>query len=111
MALIAYGQTGSGKTFTMRGGTGEQQGLIPRAVRFLFDHSERLRELDWEVVFNFRGNLQIGFKASFLEVYNDEVFDLLKSNRDKLDVKVGSGKVAVEELSHLPITNKDDVGG
>ena len=47
--VLAYGQTGSGKTYTM--GTGfelaqvapQQLGIIPRAVRQLFDGIERRR--------------------------------------------------------------------
>jgi len=51
--VFAYGQTGSGKTFTMEGykysvtqagkppqanfDAGENEGLVPRAVRLLFD--------------------------------------------------------------------------
>jgi len=51
--VFAYGQTGSGKTFTMEGykyksvdpgkapsavfETGENEGIVPRSVRHLFD--------------------------------------------------------------------------
>ena len=28
--VLAYGQTGTGKTYTMMGGDGEEEGLIPR---------------------------------------------------------------------------------
>eukprot|EP00434_Breviolum_minutum_P010769 symbB.v1.2.009499.t1/scaffold590.1/size183855/11 len=34
--ILAYGQTGSGKTHTMHGGTGEQQGLVPRVLFEVF---------------------------------------------------------------------------
>ena len=48
--MLAYGQTGSGKTYTM--GTGfelattsaSQLGIIPRAVRQLFEGIERRQE-------------------------------------------------------------------
>ena len=32
VCLFSYGQTGAGKTHTMQGGTGQQQGIIPRSV-------------------------------------------------------------------------------
>lgn len=35
--IFAYGQTGSGKTYTMEGGAGETEGVIPRTLRQLTD--------------------------------------------------------------------------
>ena len=32
VCLFSYGQTGAGKTHTMQGGSGTQQGIIPRSV-------------------------------------------------------------------------------
>ncbi|KAK9762349.1 hypothetical protein K7432_012004 [Basidiobolus ranarum] len=67
--ILAYGQTSSGKTFTM--GTGsrkhtafEAQGIIPRAVKTLFD-----------VLNNSPGSFQV--RVSYLEIYNEELIDLL----------------------------------
>ena len=77
--MLAYGQTGSGKTYTM--GTGfelaqvapHQLGIIPRAVRQLFDGIERRREEARE-----RGLAPPEFKVStqFMELYNEEIHDL-----------------------------------
>lgn len=36
VTVLAYGQTGSGKTHTMRGGDGDEAGLIPLAVGEVF---------------------------------------------------------------------------
>lgn len=33
--IVAYGPTCSGKTFTMRGGPGDERGIMPRYVQFL----------------------------------------------------------------------------
>ena len=46
--VFAYGQTGAGKTFTMGTGfepgvTEEQQGIVPRAVKHLFNGIEQRR--------------------------------------------------------------------
>lgn len=50
VTIMAFGQTGSGKTYTMRGGDGESdEGIIPRAVRFIFDHQKSMKELAWQV--------------------------------------------------------------
>lgn len=99
VALLAFGQTGSGKTHTMRGGDGEEEGLIPRALRFVFEQKVLLEQLDWE----------LSFAASFLEVYNDDVYDLLKKQREKLSLKLGTGRVVVSGLSEVPIRNENDI--
>ncbi|XP_011339391.1 kinesin-like protein KIF21A isoform X2 [Ooceraea biroi] len=78
--VLAYGQTGSGKTYTM--GTGFDVevdeyivGIIPRAIRHLFDgiadKQERARE---------RAQMPPEFKvtAQFLELYNEDLKDLLE---------------------------------
>ncbi|VDO30048.1 unnamed protein product [Haemonchus placei] len=98
VSIIAYGQTGSGKTHTMRGGEGESEGIIPRAVKFLFNSRDKLAV----------GCFQFEFKASFLEVYNEEVYDLL-AERKKLDIKMGSGNTSISGLKYCDITAADDI--
>eukprot|EP00095_Tigriopus_kingsejongensis_P007989 maker-scaffold269_size230758-snap-gene-0.23 protein:Tk07989 transcript:maker-scaffold269_size230758-snap-gene-0.23-mRNA-1 annotation:"kinesin-like protein kif21a-like" len=77
--VLAYGQTGSGKTYTM--GTGfeitscapQHVGIIPRAVKQLFEGIDKRRnEAKAE------GTTMPEFKIStqFLELYNEEVLDL-----------------------------------
>lgn len=66
VCLFSYGQTGSGKTYTMNGNSGAP-GIIPRAVSMLLEASERLGSVGW----NFR------LEATFIEVYNDVLRDLL----------------------------------
>jgi hypothetical protein len=76
--IFAYGQSGTGKTFTMEGsdwdgpGLGDEAGLIPRAVKFLFEQLAHLPEEHYAV------------KASFLEIYNEELVDLLQPGRVRL---------------------------
>ncbi|CAJ0610437.1 unnamed protein product [Cylicocyclus nassatus] len=98
VSIIAYGQTGSGKTFTMRGGDDDSAGVIPRAVRFLFRSRDKLSDLYWD----------FDFEASFLEVYNEEVYDLL-ANRNKLEVKIGSGVTVITGLKQRRIVNEEDI--
>ncbi|VDM63332.1 unnamed protein product [Angiostrongylus costaricensis] len=98
VSIIAYGQTGSGKTHTMRGGGSESEGLIPRAVKFLFQSKDKLSDLDWT----------FEFKASFVEVYNEEVYDLL-AERNKLELKMGAGITTVNGLKYYDINDKGDV--
>ncbi|XP_035238359.1 kinesin-like protein KIF21B isoform X2 [Anguilla anguilla] len=79
--VFAYGQTGSGKTYTM--GTGfdvsvleEEEGIVPRAVRQLFQGIERRRAEAREQPPEFK------VSAQFLELYNEEILDLFDDSRD-----------------------------
>ncbi|KAM9326387.1 chromosome-associated kinesin KIF4A [Gastrophryne carolinensis] len=75
--VLAYGQTGSGKTFSMGGAyTHDQEneptvGVIPRVVKALFKEIEQ--RSDWEFL----------LKVSYLEIYNEEILDLLFTPREK----------------------------
>ncbi|XP_027108683.1 kinesin-like protein KIN-5D [Coffea arabica] len=69
--IFAYGQTGTGKTYTMEGGgrkkNGEfpsDAGVIPRAVKQIFDILETQ-------------HAEYNMKVTFLELYNEEITDLL----------------------------------
>ena len=83
VCVFAYGQTGSGKTYTMEGGPGieedmEQCGVIPRTIRQIFDMKKQLVEKSWEYKLH----------ASFLEIYNEEIRDLLsKYPKERLELK------------------------
>ncbi|CAH3020308.1 unnamed protein product, partial [Porites evermanni] len=76
--IFAYGQTGSGKTFTMLGpAEGEEEsfthqlrGVIPRAFEYLFSLVNREQEKHGERV-------EFLCRCSFLEIYNEQIFDLL----------------------------------
>ncbi|XP_069320536.1 chromosome-associated kinesin KIF4A [Eulemur rufifrons] len=75
--VLAYGQTGSGKTYSMGGAyTAEQEneptvGVIPRVIQLLF------KEIDKKSDFEFT------LKVSYLEIYNEEILDLLCPAREK----------------------------
>lgn len=64
--IFAYGQTGTGKTHTMEGRPGPStQGIIPNAFDYIFA---------W---INETSHVRCLVRASFLEIYNEEVRDLL----------------------------------
>ncbi|XP_014374008.1 kinesin-like protein KIF15 [Alligator sinensis] len=76
--IFAYGQTGSGKTFTMIGPsdsdnfTHNLRGVIPRSFEYLFFLIAREKE---------KAGTGKSFlcKCSFIEIYNEQIFDLLDS--------------------------------
>lgn len=112
--IFAYGQTGSGKTFTMQGPDDaldaeasrvslQQQalrGLVPRVFDYL------LEDLQWEGA----SAAQHTFSCSFLEIYNERVYDLLDggSAKDSAGLQLrenGRKGVFVEGLIESVVTN------
>ncbi|XP_049283369.1 kinesin-like protein KIF21A isoform X1 [Anopheles funestus] len=80
--VLAYGQTGSGKTYTM--GTGferavpeAQEGIIPRAVRHLFEGIAQLQQNPYDENGTYLGTVTFSVAAQFMELYNEEIIDLL----------------------------------
>ncbi|XP_054358966.1 kinesin-like protein KIF17 isoform X7 [Pongo pygmaeus] len=76
--IFAYGQTGSGKSFTMQGlrDPPSQRGIIPRAFEHVFE-SVQCAE-----------NTKFLVRASYLEIYNEDVRDLLGADtKQKLELK------------------------
>jgi hypothetical protein len=69
-AVLAYGQTGSGKTYTMGtsnvGVSDEEMGIIPRVIGELFAEMDKRRS-----------KVDFVIKSSFLEIYNEQIIDLL----------------------------------
>uniref|UniRef100_A0A8B9K3U7 Kinesin motor domain-containing protein n=1 Tax=Astyanax mexicanus TaxID=7994 RepID=A0A8B9K3U7_ASTMX len=90
--IFAYGQTGSGKTFTMLGPnelndfSDDLRGVIPRSFEYLFFLINREVEKS-------SGAKSFLCKCSFIEIYNEQIFDLLDSASASLflreDIKKG----------------------
>lgn len=94
VCVFAYGQTGSGKTYTMEGGCGtEEYGIIPRAFNMIFTSMEDLKRMGWELT----------VKASFLEIYNEIIYDLLNSSKDQVthEIKMVNSKGTDLYVSNL----------
>uniref|UniRef100_A0A669DHF0 Kinesin family member 4 n=1 Tax=Oreochromis niloticus TaxID=8128 RepID=A0A669DHF0_ORENI len=80
--VLAYGQTGSGKTFSMGGTYTTAQenepsvGVIPRVIRCIFAEKEQ------------RTDCEFCLAVSYLEIYNEEILDLLCSPKDKPAISI-----------------------
>jgi len=92
--IFAYGQTGCGKSFTMQG-VPSQRGLIPRSFQHIFE-SISVTE-----------NTKFLVRASYLEIYNEEIRDLLaQSSKQKLELKENPDRgVYVKSLTHHQVTS------
>ena len=100
--IFAYGQTGTGKTFTMEGlrAVAEMRGIIPNSFAHIFG-----------AIAKAEGETRFLVRVSYLEIYNEEVRDLLgKDQTQRLEVKerpdVG---VYVKDLSAFVVNTADDM--
>lgn len=96
VCLFSYGQTGAGKTFTMHGiGNSEMRGIIPRAIEYIYSHHGAQN-----------GQWRLGVTASYLEIYNEELRDLLLScdtnePQSNGNTNMDGGKALVNQLTSL----------
>ena len=95
--IFAYGQTGTGKTHTMSGVLDDDKlkGITPRSFETIFNS------------INIDDTKQYLVRASYLEIYKEDVLDLLnKGGIQKLELKEkpGSG-VYVKDLSTALVEN------
>uniref|UniRef100_A0A8B9B957 Kinesin-like protein n=1 Tax=Anser brachyrhynchus TaxID=132585 RepID=A0A8B9B957_9AVES len=102
--IMCYGQTGAGKTYTMTGATAEykHRGLIPRAIQQVFKAIARS-------VDSF-----ITVRISYLEIYNETLFDLLSPTTSSATGDVPMAVVDcprgvyVKGLSVHPVSHEED---
>jgi hypothetical protein len=112
---MAYGQTGSGKTFTMGSeahADGEEAclhpGLIPRFMSDVFGYLEQ-RKSESDCGKEQTALLEYRVSASFLEVYGEDVHDLLDKDRKTLPLREdASGGVVVQGLTSRSVSNTED---
>jgi hypothetical protein len=101
--IFAYGQTGAGKSHTMEGipDPPELRGIIPNAFKHIFD----------KIGLNNIEGKQFLVRASYLEIYNEEIRDLLsKDPKNRLDLKenVDSG-VYVKDLTSFVVKSVAEI--
>ena len=85
--VMAYGQTGSGKTYTMFGGSmmkdgnfnkifDSEKGIVHRAINRIFEYREQKKDMK-----------QIHIYVSFMQIYLNQITDLLNDENQVLFVK------------------------
>ncbi|PHU20482.1 Kinesin-like protein FRA1 [Capsicum chinense] len=101
--VLAYGQTGSGKTYTM--GTnynGEEQtgGVIPMVMNTIFSRAETMKK-----------SAEFLIRVSFIEIFKEEVFDLLDQNAIAFCKADGAAKLTGGGPARVPIQIRETVHG
>jgi hypothetical protein len=128
--IFVYGQTGAGKTYTLLGPKlssfnigeddnncngnliinrsdslnrylhkkeEESKGVLPRVIEYLFDKSKTIE------------NSTVTFSCSFLEIYQEQISDLLDINVNKqINIRDLSDSVIIEGLSKITVTTAED---
>eukprot|EP00002_Diphylleia_rotans_P024614 TRINITY_DN4867_c0_g1_i6.p1 TRINITY_DN4867_c0_g1~~TRINITY_DN4867_c0_g1_i6.p1 ORF type:complete len:835 (+),score=193.28 TRINITY_DN4867_c0_g1_i6:114-2507(+) len=101
--IFAYGQTGTGKTFTMEGVSEpkELRGIIPRSFQYIFDMIDHASDAKKKFL----------VRASYLEIYNEEIRDLLGNDpMKKLELKESADTgVYVKDLSGFVVKSKSEI--
>jgi len=100
VCIFAYGQTGSGKTHSMQGRP-DDPGIYKRTFEQLFKVARE------------RPEAKIELKGSIIEIYNEEIRDLLVGDeggkKPKLAVRQGKEGNHVPGLTMQPVQNTEEV--
>lgn len=101
--IFAYGQTSSGKTYTMQGsgsieeGSHTEGGIVHMAARDIFSHIESHKDRTFLV------------RASFLEIYNEDVRDLLSNSSESLPIREDPRHGVFVQCNEEPVTNFENL--
>lgn len=97
VSFLAYGQTGSGKTHSAQGDSSSSPGLIPRICDGLFEAIEGSGD-------------DVSVEASYMEIYNESVRDLLLPTGKTLRVREHPRKGAhVPELTTVRVSSREEI--
>jgi kinesin family protein 5 len=94
-AVICYGQTGTGKTYTMNE-------IVPLAIKQIF-HGVNTADFDNEI---------FKITVSMLEIYKEQVNDLIDTKKTNLNVienKLKKNKLTIENLTSIPVSSESEL--
>ncbi|KAL9181488.1 hypothetical protein ACHAXT_010293 [Thalassiosira profunda] len=100
--VFAYGQTSSGKTFTMQGaGSEDSVGVVQLAARDIF-----------QLIKEENVNTECTVKVSYVEIYNEELRDLLNNRRSATSLLIREdkkGSISVEGLKEVAVGSPEQL--
>ena len=108
--ILVYGQTSAGKTYTLLGNNfsnfnssqkeinnEEGNGIIPRVINYIFNQIKNYSEEKFQI------------KCSFIEIYNEQIIDLLNKEKNELNIReTNKGELILENLIKIEINNKNE---
>ncbi|XP_046634989.1 chromosome-associated kinesin KIF4-like [Daphnia pulicaria] len=106
VTVMAYGPTGSGKSYTL--GTcntetpyqHDEAGLLTQIISWIFSRKTASTEEDGQI-----SKVQV----SFLEIYKEEIFDLLSSVLKRIEIKNDKVEnVVMENITEMEVHNQEN---
>ncbi|GBN29287.1 Chromosome-associated kinesin KIF4 [Araneus ventricosus] len=103
VTILAYGPTGSGKTYTMgtdynpKTAFNSDIGIIPRGISEIF-----------RVIESQKDSVEFLVKVSFLELYREEIFDLLQKTKTACNLREDAEGVRVINLTEVPVESVEE---
>ncbi|OHS94485.1 Kinesin motor domain containing protein [Tritrichomonas foetus] len=97
--IFCYGSTNAGKTFTVSG-TPQNPGLLRRSLDYIVSQLDNEDKKGPQLY------------ASFVEIYNERIYDLLNINKNSESLKIGvnnEGETEIKGAVEIPINNIDEV--
>uniref|UniRef100_A0A162AE08 Kinesin motor domain-containing protein n=1 Tax=Daucus carota subsp. sativus TaxID=79200 RepID=A0A162AE08_DAUCS len=101
--VLAYGQTGSGKTYTMGtnyNGEGHNGGVIPNVIETIFSRVEEAKD-----------STEFLIRVSFIEIFKEEVYDLLDPNPVTFSKVDGTSQAKPGGPARAPIQIRETANG
>lgn len=89
----------------------DHEGIIPRAVRHLFSGIQMIQENPYEDDGTYLGNVQFSVAAQFIELYNEEIIDLLDPYSKTKIYKIHEdtfGSISVTGVTIKPLKGPQD---
>ena len=102
--IFCYGQTGAGKTYTMEGpniynNLDLNRGIIQRAIEDIFKFIENLSNENTKYI----------IRVSFLQIYKENITDLLKQEKKNLHIREDKKKgIIIEDLSEWVVRSPSE---
>ncbi|GMH83472.1 hypothetical protein TrVE_jg1056 [Triparma verrucosa] len=107
--IFAYGQTGSGKTWTMMG-IESDPGLIPQLNMDLFKRADEIKQGESKEGGDCTVTVDFMLTASYIEIYNEVIMDLLNPGGKKLDIRESPEKgVYVQGVCEVVCQSSSDI--
>ena len=95
--VFAYGATGSGKTYTMLGNE-ENEGIMPLTLKELFTKIKNYPNRIYNI------------KLCYLEIYNENIKDLLLNGNDNLDLREDPNKgIIINNITEIEVKSAEHI--
>lgn len=98
--IFAYGISNSGKTHTIVGNI-NNQGILPKSLIYVYSYIDEINKG--------YSNYKLSLKCSYVEIYNEEVYDLLsETGSTKCDIREKDKRFFLVNCTYFKLNSKID---